>query len=346
MSIDLEKVTTSLDRVRKLEKWLQGEFVGDHFKDVICGVLLCAIADVPILLVGPPGGAKSLLVTRLFKLLSLKEEGDDNCYFQYLVHPFTQPEELLGAMNVDKFLNEKVFERNEEGSMVHESVRAIFLDEVFNANSAILNALLSLMNERVIYEQGKRRESRAVLIAGATNQVPQDHELQAFYDRFPVRHYVDVNVTSEDDLSIRIVERSCSELRERKKIGQPGELTQEIIDKGLPRIEDIELLQRALLEKYTSFEMVNETDRSSWNKLIGDLKGQDGIGVRLNGRTLGHLFRLASAHAMLRSSNGGLSLIQKADFFLPFQSIWHQTGDSGSLKESVRRSLGFDDYTG
>ena len=141
-------------------------------------LLLAALAGEHVLLIGPPGTAKSELARRLQHLLP------GSRYFERLLTRFSVPEELFGPLSL-KALEEDRYERLTEGYLPQAEVA--FLDEVFKANSSILNTLLGLLHERM-FDNGHQRVSvPLVCLVGASNEVPQDESLQAFYDRFLLR---------------------------------------------------------------------------------------------------------------------------------------------------------------
>ena len=144
-------------------------------------LLLAAFAGEHMLLVGPPGTAKSELARRLHRVVGGR-------WFERLLTRFTVPEEIFGPMSLAA-LDEGRYERDVAGYLPDASVA--FLDEVFRANSAILNALLTLLNERVFDQGSQRIRTPLVALVGAANEIPDDEALRAFLDRFLVRCFVE-----------------------------------------------------------------------------------------------------------------------------------------------------------
>jgi MoxR-like ATPase len=180
---DLQRVHHELDR----------RFAG--LEDATLALILSAASGEPLLLIGPPGTAKSMLIKTFCELVGVDREGSASRYFEYLLTPFTEPGELFGFYDPSKLTKEGTLERIHADSMM-QSAHVVFLDEVFKGSSAILNALLSFMNERAFYDRGRRHSVPLQCLFAATNELPDSEELQAIWDRFTLRCRVD-NVAAD-----------------------------------------------------------------------------------------------------------------------------------------------------
>jgi MoxR-like ATPase len=146
-------------------------------QDLIDLMLVAAVAQEPLLLVGPPGTAKSDLVLKFKDGLGLADED----YFEYMLTRFTEPSEIIGPIDIS-LLREGRYVRREQGKL--PTARLGFLDEIFKSNSAILNILLTIINERKFYQDGAPQPVRLRVLFAATNEVPEQAELAALKDRF------------------------------------------------------------------------------------------------------------------------------------------------------------------
>src|SRR3984893_11342714 len=138
-------------------------------QELIDLMVVAAVAQEPLLLVGPPGTAKSDLVLKFKDALGLGE-GD---YFEYMLTRFTEPSEIVGPIDIT-LLREGRYVRLTKGKL--PTCRLAFLDEIFKSNSAILNILLTIMNEKKFYQDGIPVSVPLRVLFAATNEVPEQGE--------------------------------------------------------------------------------------------------------------------------------------------------------------------------
>jgi MoxR-like ATPase len=172
-----------IDKLQSVLSHVKECFIGKNEIVDLLGISL--IAKENAFLLGPPGTAKSAII----RLLASCVEGGKN--FEYLLTRFTEPNEIFGPFDIRK-LKEGELVTNTEGMMPEASL--VFLDEIFNANSAILNSLLMALNERIFRRGKETKKLPALMFVGASNILPEDEALNALLDRFLIRikcDYVD-----------------------------------------------------------------------------------------------------------------------------------------------------------
>ena len=157
---------------------LESPFVGRHEEALV--MTLALMTGEHVVLIGEPGTAKSALARRSADLLDVR-------FFKYLLTKFTEPSELFGPLDI-KALRQGVYRRITTGKLPEAEIA--FLDEIFNANSAVLNSILSIMQERVLYDGYTEIRVPLWTLVGASNRVPEEPELEALYDRFLFRQNV------------------------------------------------------------------------------------------------------------------------------------------------------------
>src|SRR5205807_9165628 len=148
-----------------------------HKQEVIDLMTVAAVAQEPLLIVGPPGTAKSDLVLKFKDALGVH----DDDYFEYMLTRFTEPSEIIGPIDIN-LLREGRYVRLTKGKL--PTCRLAFLDEIFKSNSAILNILLTIINEKKFYQDGIPTAVRLRILFAATNEIPEQSELAALKDRF------------------------------------------------------------------------------------------------------------------------------------------------------------------
>jgi len=259
MPNDLEPV----DRLNRVLLHLKGTFVGKD--DIVDLMGICLVGRENLFMLGPPGTAKSALVRELAKLI----EGRS---FEYLLTRFTEPNELFGPFDIRK-LREGDLVTNTEGMLPEASL--IFLDELLNANSAILNSLLMVLNERVFRRGRETRDLPALMIVGASNHLPEDESLQALFDRFLIRVQCD-NVDPE----------------QLSEVLNAGWKLEQKSDADRPKISADEI---RLLQQWTSAVDLQGI-RPAYIELVEKLRN---AGVQVSDRRAVKLQRLIAASALV-----------------------------------------------
>lgn len=144
-------------------------------------IVLAAVSQEHLLVIGPPGTGKSAVVRRVAQTLGGR-------YFEYLLGRFTEPSELFGAVDLKK-LREGTVETDVSGMLPEADVA--FLDEVFLGSTAILNTLLGVLNERRFRRGHTQLQCPLRVCVGAANALPDDEALAAFGDRFLLHVFID-----------------------------------------------------------------------------------------------------------------------------------------------------------
>src|SRR3954470_3628220 len=243
---EAEEVRRRIDRFRaSLGRFLVAK------QELIDLMLVAAIAQEPLLLVGPPGTAKSDLVLKFKDALGL----DDADYFEYMLTRFTEPSEIIGPIDINQ-LREGRYYRREQGKL--PTARLAFLDEIFKSNSAILNILLTIINEKKFYQDAAPQPVPLRVLFAATNEIPEQGELAALKDRFV----------------LKIESRSVAD-----------EHFQELIDAGLQNEAYRSLNQKPWVEGHCTLDDFVKANR--YLTLLFSRKQGDGRGEDQNDR---HLF--------------------------------------------------------
>ena len=274
-------------------------FVG---KDEVIDLLgLCLVARENLFLLGPPGTAKSALVQDLARRI----EGQ---VFDYLLTRFTEPNEIFGPFDIRK-LREGDLVTNTEGMLPEATF--VFLDELLNANSAILNSLLLVLNERVFRRGRETRHLPTLMVVGASNRLPEDDALGALFDRFLLRVRCD-NVEAEQ---LPLVLAAGWKL----ELSRNGELTRYGID-------DVRQLHGML--RSVDFAAV----QTSYVDLIHRLRH---AGIMVSDRRAVKLQRVLAASALLC----GRLAVNQTDMWV-LRYIWDTEEQQDVLSSIVEQVLG------
>lgn len=271
-------------------------------KDEIIDLLgVTLVAGENLFLLGPPGTAKSALVQDLARRLEGRA-------FTYLLTRFTEPNELFGPFDIRR-LREGELITNTEGMLPEASF--VFLDELLNANSAILNSLLLILNERVFRRGRETRALPLLMTVGASNRLPEDETIGALFDRFLVRVRCD-NVPVERLQDVLIA-------------GWKLDLGQ-VAAPAVFAIEDVRRLHGHLAD--ADFTVV----RQPYVELIHRLRY---AGIPISDRRAVKLQRLMAASALLC----GRMQIAVSDFWV-LRYIWDREDQQEVLASLVQDAIG------
>jgi len=281
--------------------------VADEFvsrDEVVQVVGLAALCREHVLIIGPPGTAKTSLLDQFRRTLDVR-------YFGYLLTKFTEPAELFGPIDVQRFQQESVFSVNTHGMLPQAHIA--FLDEVFQGSSAILNTLLTLINERT-FHNGSRIEPACLLtLLGSTNELPTDPVLAAFSDRFLLRCSVDYV--------------AADEIEEMLKVGWRHE-QQAMLRQADPDSADADLARFPLAELQDLQQEVINIDisgiRAKLATVIRELRGE---GVEFSDRRAVKAQKLIAGSALLAARREAA-----VDDLGVLAYLWSKSGDDITIR--------------
>ena len=156
---------------------IQGQFISrdTEIETMVLGIL----AKQHCLLLGPPGTAKTQIAHAISSAFQ-------TTFFRRLITQYSTPDEIIGPVDLFQYKEKGIFRRILEGKAADSQI--VLLDEVFKGGPAILNSLLSLMEERILDNDGAVHHAPLISMLGASNELPNKEDgLDAFHDRFNIR---------------------------------------------------------------------------------------------------------------------------------------------------------------
>jgi MoxR-like ATPase len=288
-------------KLREVGRALDQRFLG---KEELVRLMLVALAGGEhMLLVGPPGTAKSALVRHLARLIDAR-------YFEYLLTRFSEPSELFGPVDIKAFREGSYLRRTE--AMLPEAEIA-FLDEIFKSNSAILNSLLTLLNERRFFTGSRTVKVPLCSLYGATNEIPNDDALSAIFDRFLIR------ARSENLDSFHfhgLVERGV-----RAEVALATAADENI--RPLVSVADLRLVHR----RVEALLVFPEDFLARYKGLIFQMRSE---GISISDRRVVKLLKLFAASALI----DGRPQVNDSDLFV-LKHVWNSVDQAPLLADLV-----------
>jgi MoxR-like ATPase len=267
-------------------------------------LLVTLVAGEHMLIVGPPGTAKSALVRQLARLIDAR-------YFEYLLTRFSEPNEIFGPIDIKAF-REGTYVRRVEAMLPDADI--VFLDEIFKSSSAILNALLSILNERRFFTGSASIRVPLSSLYGATNEIPNDDALSAVFDRFLVR------ASSENLDSFHfhgLVERGLAGEVEALSGGL------EAVARPLVTLQEIRALQARLAQQL----QFSQEFLARYKGLVFQIRSE---GVTLSDRRVVKLLKLFAASALV----DGRPSVDDRDFFV-LRHVWNSVDQIALVDDIV-----------
>jgi MoxR-like ATPase len=299
-------VSPELVALQRIEAELNVELLDRE--DAIRAALLALLSQSHLVLLGPPGTAKSHLVTAVASRFC-DTAGTGLSYFVYLLTRFTTPDELFGPVSVQG-LKQDTYARITVGKL--PEVQLAFLDEVFKASSAVLNSLLELLNGRV-YDNGTTRQSVPLIACfGASNELPQGDDLEALWDRFLLRLQVGYLGESGFDKLL-------------------GAAAVSLAARAAPSPTTLSQADLTALQARATAMPIPGSITSALVGLRRDLEQQHGIIA--SDRRWVQCLRLLQAHALLE----GRDVVEEDDLGVLAHALWSQPEQRAEIRRLVSR---------
>ncbi len=296
-----QTLTELARRLQDGARLLEQQFLGKE--EVIRLLFISALAGEHLVMVGPPGTAKSALVRAFSKTI-------DAAYFDYLLTRFTEPNEIFGPVDIQAF-RQGVYRRRVEGMLPQAEV--VFLDEIFKANSAILNSLLTVLNARVYTHGTETVRVPLISLFAASNEVPSDDALSAVFDRFLLR----VRCDYLDSYHFRGLLQKGMTL-ETQRMAQV-----EHTGKKIAKASELLTVQR----RFGELSHMSEEFLATFKGLVFQIRSE---GIGLSDRRVVKLLKMFVASAVF----DGRTAVNDSDFFV-LRHVWNTPEQEELLQEIV-----------
>ena len=272
---------------------------------------LAIVTGTNLLMLGPPGTAKSAIT---YEMCGRIENAN---YFQWMLNKTSDPSEILGPFSVKEMENDK-FMRITTGKLPEAHIA--FMDEVFKSNAPTLNALLTIMNEHIFYNDGKPVEVPLISMFGASNEPPEDESLDAMYDRFIFR------------MNVQYIHDAANKKRMHSNYVDNRAGLLNMVNKTTITLEEVQALQAATKTVKVPKDIINKFIR-----LISDLDRQ---AVHISDRRQNECFKVMQGSAVLAGRNN----VTLDDFKSLIYVLWEKEEHIPLIESSILKMVNpYDD---
>ena len=267
---------------------------------------LAIVTGTNLLMLGPPGTAKSAIT---YEMCGRIENAN---YFQWMLNKTSDPSEILGPFSVKEMENDK-FMRITTGKLPEAHIA--FMDEVFKSNAPTLNALLTIMNEHIFYNDGKPVEVPLISMFGASNEPPEDESLDAMYDRFIFR------------MNVQYIHDAANKKRMHSNYVDSRAGLLNMVNKTTITLEEGQALQAAAKTVKVPKDIINKFIR-----LISDLDRQ---AVHISDRRQNECFKVMQGSAVLAGRNN----VTLDDFKSLIYVLWEKEEHIPLIESSILKMV-------
>ena len=302
--------------------------------------LLAALAGESIILLGPPGVAKSMVARQL------KNAFRDAHSFEYLMSRFSTPDEIFGPVSIQKLKSSDTYERAVDGYLPTADV--VFLDEIWKAGPAIQNTLLTVINEKIFRNGNREMRLPLKLLVAASNELPAKGEgLEALWDRFVIR-IESRPIRKEQNFRAMLLEVKSEERRVKNSIAETADFFAS--SKLLSSSETVPLSDFSVL--------ISSEEYAEWSKAIDKIGVQEEVldaisGIRkalravsvdeaterrsiyVSDRRWKNIIRLLRTSAFMQDREK----VAVCDLMPIYHCLWQEPEERDAIRQIVVRSL-------